>query len=192
MIPSALDCGTVRQSRFTTGNAFARMTAEHTTSTHPRKREPQTCNMADWTKCPAVESNPPKLGGAWVFTGMRVPSATLFENLKYGATVQEFVEWFPGSKCPSTGSPQPRDPIPIVQGEHLSVLSDHDTLVLSRVKHFCRSVKGRTGIGGLDQPTPWRESQLLLGGVLGDGRYGINGTGGQLQRRNLWRLFWIC
>ena len=62
MIPSALDCGTVRQSRFTTGNAFARMTAEYNTSTHLRKREPQRCNMADWIKCPAVESNPPKIG----------------------------------------------------------------------------------------------------------------------------------
>ena len=31
-----------------------------------------------------------------MFTGTRVPSATLFENFKDGATVQEFVEWFPG------------------------------------------------------------------------------------------------
>ena len=52
--------------------------------------------MADWTKCPAVESIPLKLGGAWVFTGTRVPISALFENLKDGATVQEFVEWYPG------------------------------------------------------------------------------------------------
>ena len=75
MIPSALDCGTVQQSRFTIGNAFARMTAEHNISTHPRKREPQRCNMADWTKCPAVESHPEKKGGAWIFTGTRIPIA---------------------------------------------------------------------------------------------------------------------
>ena len=31
-----------------------------------------------------------------MFTGRRVSSATLFENLKDGATVQEVVEWFPG------------------------------------------------------------------------------------------------
>ena len=52
--------------------------------------------MTDWSKCPAVESNPEKKGGAWVFKGSRVPIAALFENLRDGATVHDFVEWFPG------------------------------------------------------------------------------------------------
>lgn len=52
--------------------------------------------MADWANCPAVESNPKKMGGAWVFTGTRVSIASLFNHLKAGATVHEFVEWFPG------------------------------------------------------------------------------------------------
>ena len=52
--------------------------------------------MADWSKCPAVESHPNRLGGAWVFAGTRVTVSSLFRNLKTGATVQEFVEWFPG------------------------------------------------------------------------------------------------
>ena len=52
--------------------------------------------MLDWTTCPAVERDPAKLSGAWVFRGTRVPVATLFENLKDGATVNEFLEWFPG------------------------------------------------------------------------------------------------
>lgn len=52
--------------------------------------------MADWEECSAVESNPKKMGGAWVFTGTRVSIATLFNHLKAGATVHEFVEWFPG------------------------------------------------------------------------------------------------
>ena len=52
--------------------------------------------MTDWAKCPAVESHPDKLGGAWVFTGTRLSLATLFRNLKAGATVAEFVEWYPG------------------------------------------------------------------------------------------------
>ncbi len=52
--------------------------------------------MTDWTKCPAVESHPDKLGGAWVFAGTRLSVATLFRNLKAGATVAEFVEWYPG------------------------------------------------------------------------------------------------
>ncbi len=52
--------------------------------------------MADWEKCSSVESHPQKMGGAWVFAGTRVPISALFNNLKAGATVHEFVEWFPG------------------------------------------------------------------------------------------------
>ena len=52
--------------------------------------------MADWAKCSAVESNPLKMGGAWVFVGTRVRIDTLFNHLKAGATIHEFVEWFPG------------------------------------------------------------------------------------------------
>ncbi len=43
-----------------------------------------------------VECNPMKMSGAWVFRGTRVPVAALFENLKDGASVEEFLEWFPG------------------------------------------------------------------------------------------------
>ena len=50
----------------------------------------------DWKDCTAVESRPGKLGGAWVFRGTRVPVEALFENLLGGATIQQFVEWFPG------------------------------------------------------------------------------------------------
>ena len=52
--------------------------------------------MIDWSQCPAVESVPGKLSGAWVFKGTRLPVSTLFANLGSGATVQEFVEWYPG------------------------------------------------------------------------------------------------
>jgi uncharacterized protein (DUF433 family) len=52
--------------------------------------------MIDWSLCPAVERNPAKVSGAWVFTGTRVPVKTLFENLEGGATVDEFLEWFAG------------------------------------------------------------------------------------------------
>ncbi len=51
----------------------------------------------NWTGCEAVESREGKLSGAFVFTGTRIPVASLFENLKAGATVDEFLEWFPGS-----------------------------------------------------------------------------------------------
>ena len=52
--------------------------------------------MLDWTICQAVERNPLKLSGAWVFRGTRVPVSALFANLEGGATVTEFMEWFPG------------------------------------------------------------------------------------------------
>jgi len=52
--------------------------------------------MIDWSTCPAVERDPQRVGGAWVFRGTRVPVSALFENLEDGADVSEFVAWFPG------------------------------------------------------------------------------------------------
>ncbi len=52
--------------------------------------------MNQWEKLDAVERNPGKVSGAWVFRGTRVPIAALFENLRDGATVDEFLTWFPG------------------------------------------------------------------------------------------------
>ena len=37
-----------------------------------------------------------KVSGAWVFRGTRVPVHALFENLMAGASVNDFLEWFPG------------------------------------------------------------------------------------------------
>jgi uncharacterized protein (DUF433 family) len=52
--------------------------------------------MTTWDDCNAVERDSARLIGAWVFRGTGVPLAALFENLKDGATVDEFLEWFPG------------------------------------------------------------------------------------------------
>ena len=52
--------------------------------------------MIDWSSCAAVERDPKRVSGAWVFAGTRVPVATLFENLEDGAPVGQFIEWFPG------------------------------------------------------------------------------------------------
>ena len=52
--------------------------------------------MIDWKSCLAVERSPQKVSGAWVFRGTRVPVRALFENLEDGATVDDFLEWFPG------------------------------------------------------------------------------------------------
>jgi len=48
----------------------------------------------DWSQCPAVESVPGKVSGAWVFKGTRMPVQTVFANLEAGASIQEIMEWF--------------------------------------------------------------------------------------------------
>ena len=53
-------------------------------------------DSTNWSTCPAVERRRGRVSGAWVFTGTRVPLSALYENLAYGATIDEFVEWFPG------------------------------------------------------------------------------------------------
>jgi len=50
----------------------------------------------NWEQCSAIERNPDKVSGAWVFRGTRVPVSALFDNLDSGATVDEFLQWFPG------------------------------------------------------------------------------------------------
>ena len=51
--------------------------------------------MTNWDTCPAVEQTPGKVSGTWVFAGTRIPLYALYENLASGATIDEFVEWFP-------------------------------------------------------------------------------------------------
>jgi uncharacterized protein (DUF433 family) len=52
--------------------------------------------MMDWSTCTAVEQDPEKLSGSWVFSGTRVPVVALSENLEGGASVEDFLSWFPG------------------------------------------------------------------------------------------------
>lgn len=52
--------------------------------------------MDHWSECRVVERDPLRVSGAWVFLGTRVPVSALFENLRDGATVSQFLEWFPG------------------------------------------------------------------------------------------------
>ena len=52
--------------------------------------------MLDWNTCPAVERTAERVSGAWVFKGTRVPVKALFENIEEGASVDDFLQWFPG------------------------------------------------------------------------------------------------
>jgi uncharacterized protein (DUF433 family) len=47
----------------------------------------------DWSQCPAVESIPGKVSGAWVFKGTRLPVATVIENLE-DLSIEEVMEQF--------------------------------------------------------------------------------------------------
>jgi len=46
----------------------------------------------DWSQCPAVESIPGKVSGAWVLRGTRTPVQILFENLETGMSIEEVME----------------------------------------------------------------------------------------------------
>ena len=48
----------------------------------------------DWSQCPAVESIPGKVSGAWVVKGTRMPVQTIFENLEAGLSVKEITAVF--------------------------------------------------------------------------------------------------
>ncbi|PYX93969.1 MAG: DUF433 domain-containing protein [Acidobacteria bacterium] len=50
----------------------------------------------DWSQCPAVESIPGKVSGAWVFRGTRIPVSAVFENLEDGLTIDEITRMFDG------------------------------------------------------------------------------------------------
>lgn len=50
----------------------------------------------DWSRCPAVESVPGKVSGAWVFRGTRIPVAAVFENLEDGLTIDEVAALYDG------------------------------------------------------------------------------------------------
>ena len=61
-----------------------------------RTPESYPWDMLDWTQCAAVERDPARVSGAWVFRGTRVPVKALFENVEDGARVDDFLAWFPG------------------------------------------------------------------------------------------------
>ena len=53
-------------------------------------------SVLDWGSCSAVERRPGTFGGVLIFTGTRVPVYILFEHLRGGRTIEEFLDWFLG------------------------------------------------------------------------------------------------
>jgi len=53
--------------------------------------------VLDWSQCPAVESIPGKVSGAWTFRDSRTPVKLVSENLEDGMTMEEIAEQYPVS-----------------------------------------------------------------------------------------------
>ena len=49
----------------------------------------------DWSQCPAVESVPGRMSGAWVFRGTRMPVSIVLDNLADGVSIEEITELWP-------------------------------------------------------------------------------------------------
>jgi uncharacterized protein (DUF433 family) len=47
----------------------------------------------NWSQCPAVESIPDRVSGAWVFKGTRLPVATVIDNLE-DLSIDDVIEQF--------------------------------------------------------------------------------------------------
>jgi uncharacterized protein (DUF433 family) len=59
-----------------------------------KEKEAHTMPTLDWSQCPAVESVPGRLSGAWVFRDTRMPVASIFENLECGSSIEEIIEQY--------------------------------------------------------------------------------------------------
>ena len=72
----------------------------------------------DWSQCPAVESIPGKVSGAWVLRGTRMPVSVIFENLEAGANIDDIMNWFEG-----LDRNQVKNLLPAVLRKHLRLLA---------------------------------------------------------------------
>jgi len=61
-------------------------------------KEGKNVATLDWSQCPAVESVPGKVSGAWTFRNSRTPVKLIFENLEDGMTIDEIIEQYPVSR----------------------------------------------------------------------------------------------
>ncbi len=85
----------------------------------------------DWSKCPAVESVPGRLSGAWVFRDTRMPVSAVFENLEAGATIEEIIEQFDVTREQINAvlefAARSLDPVPATRSPWMLILFNHVT-----------------------------------------------------------------
>lgn len=55
-----------------------------------------TVDQLKWSECEAVWIDAQRLSGAPAFRQTRVPVSALFGNLRARASIEEFMDWFPG------------------------------------------------------------------------------------------------
>lgn len=48
----------------------------------------------DWSQCPAIESDPERVHGAWVFRDTRLPVSVIFECLADNASMDDLIDWY--------------------------------------------------------------------------------------------------
>lgn len=113
----------------------------------------------DWSECSAVERVPERVSGAWVFRGTRVPVSAFFQNLQDGASVSDFVGWFPGVTIEQTRAVL--EHVARSARQHLGASCDRATL--------CSTLGGRAPPFPL-MASLWRDDQLL------DLPHGISGA----------------
>jgi len=89
--------------------------------------------MKDWRSCEAVERHPDRVSGAWVFRGTRVPVSAFFENLKDGASLEQFLEWFPGVKRSQIESVLDYEMITLRSSSNNFTIADRQTSLIEKV-----------------------------------------------------------
>lgn len=88
--------------------------------------------MGAWKTYPAVERGPEKVTGAWVFRGALVPVPALFENLRNGATIDQFPGVVPRRReTPDLGRTRSRAGGPDRVSSFVRILVDQVVLMLS-------------------------------------------------------------
>lgn len=61
--------------------------------------EPTGDEIPDWGSCTVVARAAGKVSGAWVFTDSRLPLWAMYSEMAAGTTIDEFVDWYCGSKA---------------------------------------------------------------------------------------------
>lgn len=61
---------------------------------HMVEQPEPAATVLNWSQCPAVESIPGKVSGAWVLKDTRMPVAIIFANLEAGMNVEEVMDQF--------------------------------------------------------------------------------------------------